>query len=108
MINYSINLLQTAPQQGFNPILLMVIMGVFFFFMIWPQMRRQKKAKAFIGELQKGDYIVTTGSVHGKIVQISEKTIVIELEEGKMKIDSTGISMELTQTAYPKNVVVKK
>lgn len=96
-----LNLLQAAPQGGFNPIVLMLIMGVFFFFMIWPQMRRQKKTKKFIAELQKGDKIVTTGGVHGKISQITESHIIIELEEGKMKIEAAGVSMENTQAAYP-------
>lgn len=108
MINYNLNILQAAPQGGFNPVLLMLIMGVFFFFMIWPQMRRQKKAKSFISELQKGDNIVTTGNIHGKIVNIADKTILIEIEEGKMKIDSTGVSMELTLASYPKAAIAKK
>lgn len=94
-------LLQGAPQGGFDPIVLMLIMGVFFFFMIWPQMRRQKKTKKFIAELQKGDRIVTTGGVHGKIAQINDAHIIIEIEEGKMKIEAAGVSMENTQAAYP-------
>ena len=94
-------LLQAAGSQGMNPFVLMLIMAVFFFFMIWPQMRRQKKAKNFTSSLAKGDHIVTTGGIHGKICQIQDKYLVIEMEEGKMKIDPTGISMEMTQAAYP-------
>jgi preprotein translocase subunit YajC len=94
-------LLQSAGNQGMNPVVLMLIMGVFFFFMIWPQMRRQKKAKNFTASLAKGDHIVTTGGIHGKIAQIQDKHMIIEMEEGKMKIDPTGISMEMTQAAYP-------
>ncbi len=94
-------LLQAAGNQGMNPFVLMLIMAVFFFFMIWPQTRRQKKAKNFTAGLAKGDHVVTTGGIHGKISQIQEKHMIIDLEEGKMKIDPTGISMEMTQAAYP-------
>ncbi len=94
-------ILQAPAPQGFDPIVLMLIMGVFFFFMIWPQMRRQKKTKNFIAELKKGDTVVTTGGVHGKIASITEKFMILDLEEGKMKIEPNGVSMENTQAAYP-------
>jgi preprotein translocase subunit YajC len=51
--------------------------------------------------LAKGDKIVTTGGVHGKITSIGEAHFVIEMEEGKAKIEKTAVSMELTQAAYP-------
>lgn len=91
----------TAAPGGMNPMVLMLIMGVMFFFMVWPQMRRQKKAKAFVAALKKGDNIVTTGGVYGKISVETEKHYIIDIEEGKMKIDKTGVSMEMTQAAYP-------
>ncbi len=95
-------LLQAAPAPGgMNPIVLMLIMAVFFFFMVWPQMRRQKKTKTFISELKKGDYVVTTGGIHGKIESMTEKFMILQLEDGKMKIEANGVSMENTQLAYP-------
>jgi len=97
----NINLLQ-GPTAGNQGMLMLLIMAVFFAFMIWHQMRRQKKAKNFVAGLEKGDKVVTTGGVHGKISQIGEKQITLDLEEGKMKIDPTGISMENTQAVYPK------
>ena len=101
-----INLLQGAG-AGSQGMLMLVIMAVFFAFMIWPQMRRQKKAKNFVAGLEKGDKVVTTGGIHGKISQIGEKQITLDLEEGKMKIDPTGISMENTQAVYPKEAAAK-
>ena len=97
----NINLLQ-GPTAGNQGMLMLLIMAVFFAFIIWPQMRRQKKTKNFVAGLEKGDKVVTTGGVHGKISQIGEKQITLDLEEGKMKIDPTGISMENTQAVYPK------
>lgn len=99
-------LLQAAPagQPGgmgqFLP--LMLIMVVFFFFMIWPQMRKQKKAKAYLAELKKGDHVVTTGGFHAKISQITDTHFILELEEGKIKAEKAAVSMEMTMAAYPK------
>jgi preprotein translocase subunit YajC len=81
---------------------LLLIMGVFFFFMIWPQMRKQKKAKAYLAEIGKGDHVVTTGGIHGKIISVGETTFTLETEEGKMKVEKAAVSMEMTMAAYPK------
>lgn len=81
---------------------LLLIMAVFFFFMIWPQMRKQKKAKAYLSELGKGDHVVTTGGIHGKIVNAGDTTFTLETEEGKMKVEKVAVSMEMTMAAYPK------
>ena len=82
-------------------VMMVLIMGVFFVFMIWPQMRKQKKAKTYMESLVKGDKIVTTGGIHGKITSVTDTHFVIELEEGKAKIEKSAVSMELTQAAYP-------
>ncbi len=81
---------------------LLLIMVVFFFFMIWPQMRKQKKAKAYLAELKKGDHVVTTGGFHAKIAQITDTHFILELEEGKIKAEKAAVSMEMTMAAYPK------
>jgi preprotein translocase subunit YajC len=101
----SILLQASAPGQsgGLGQFLpLMLIMVVFFFFMIWPQMRKQKKAKAYLAELKKGDHVVTTGGFHAKIAQITETHFILDLEEGKIKAEKAAVSMEMTMTAYPK------
>ena len=99
-------LLQAAPAGqpgGMGQLLpLMLIMVVFFFFMIWPQMRKQKKAKAYLAELKKGDHVVTTGGFHAKIAQITDTHFILDLEEGKIKAEKAAVSMEMTMTAYPK------
>lgn len=101
----SILLQASAPGQsgGLGQFLpLMLIMVVFFFFMIWPQMRKQKKAKAYLAELKKGDHVVTTGGFHAKIAQITDTHFILDLEEGKIKAEKAAVSMEMTTTAYPK------
>lgn len=96
-------LLQGQPGAGGGSqmVMMLLIMGVFFVFMIWPQMRKQKKAKVYMESLVKGDKIVTTGGIHGKITSMTDSHFVIEMEEGKAKIEKSAVSMELTQAAYP-------
>jgi preprotein translocase subunit YajC len=94
------NLLQGGAGKGFDFLPLLLIFVVFFFFIIWPQMRKQKKAKAYLAELKKGDHIVTTGGIHGKISSIGDTYLVVEMEEGKAKIEKIAISMEMTMAAY--------
>ena len=98
---YTTSILQAAPGGAGSMVPFLLVMVVFFVFMILPQMRRQKKTKSFIADLRKGDHIVTTGGVHAKISQIQDTYLVLDLEEGKMKVDKSGVSMESTRAAYP-------
>lgn len=72
-------LLQAAPAQGGwgNIILLVGIMVVFYFFMIRPQMKRQKEARKFRDSIKKGDSVITLGGVYAKVVEVKEDDIVI-------------------------------
>lgn len=77
-------------------IVLMVI--VFYFFMILPQVRKNKAQKKFRDEIAKGDKIVTTGGIHGKITEIKETTFVIEVEDGgKLRIEKSAVNSELSE-----------
>lgn len=79
---------------------LLMIMVVAYFFMIRPQMKRQKQEKEFVNAMAKGDKIVTKSGMHGKIVELNDDgTCVVETMAGKIKFDRTAISMEMSQTA---------
>ena len=71
---------------------------VLYFFMIRPQMQRQKKEKAFQAEIKKGTKVVTSSGIHGKISEInsSDNTVTIETGAGKIRFERSAISMELT------------
>ena len=102
-----LTILLTQP-QGSNPIMsflpLVLIMIVFYVFMIMPQSKKAKQQAKFKDELQKGDYVVTSGGIHGKIVSIDEKTFTIETENmNRLKIEKWAISLEATQSSYKKN-----
>jgi preprotein translocase subunit YajC len=91
-------------QPGTNPIMsqvfLMVgIMVIFFFFMIWPQMRRQKKEKQFRENLKKGDRIVTISGVHGKVHSLDDDgTALVEIDENvKIRLEKSAIARYVGQ-----------
>ncbi len=78
------------------PYLAMIL--VLYFFMIRPQMTRQKKEKAFRKAIIRGAKVVTTSGIHGKIVEINDtyNTVIIETGAGKIKFERSAISMELS------------
>lgn len=90
--------LQAAPQNSlmsFLPLVLIVI--VFWFFIIRPQMKRQKELKKFRDSLQKGDKIVTTGGIYGKIVEIQDYAIIMEVEgQVRLKIDKSAVIKDMS------------
>jgi preprotein translocase subunit YajC len=100
-------LILDAPQGGManwsSTIFLVLIMLVFYFFMIRPQSKKQKEQRKFQDDIQKGDRIVTASGIHGKISELDERTLTLELENGKMKIERVAVSNELTLANYPKN-----
>ena len=78
---------------SFLPMILIVI--VFYFFMIRPQMKKAKDQKKFVEELKKGDKVVTTAGIHGRIVDMNEATVVLEVEGGgKIRFDKSAISLD--------------
>ncbi|MDA0773553.1 MAG: preprotein translocase subunit YajC [Bacteroidetes bacterium] len=92
--------------EGFSgqlPFLLLMLV-VFFFFIILPQQRRQKKEKNFMTALKKGDRIITKSGLHGKILEVNDKdnTCIIETLAGKLKVERSAISLELSAKLQPK------
>lgn len=75
-----------------------LIFAVVYFFMIRPQMKRQKQEKQFAEELKKGDKVITKSGLHGKVADFSEKlnAVIIETGAGKMTFDKSSISHELS------------
>lgn len=93
--------------EGFSgqlPFLLLMLV-VFFFFIILPQQRRQRKEKNFMLGLKKGDRIVTKSGMHGKVVELNDKdnTCVVETLAGKIKMERSAISLELSAKLQPKS-----
>jgi preprotein translocase subunit YajC len=74
-------------------LMLVMIFGVFYFFMIRPQMKKAKEAKKFREALSKGDKIITIGGIHGKITEVQESTFLIETEGGgRLRIEKSAVA----------------
>jgi preprotein translocase subunit YajC len=80
-------------EGGSQLIMLLLILGVFYFFMIRPQMKKQKELKKFREALAAGDKIVTIGGIHGKILEIGDTNVLISCEGGtKIRVEKSAIS----------------
>jgi preprotein translocase subunit YajC len=92
---------EANPLMSFLPLILIVV--VFYFFMIRPQMKRQKETRQFREGLKKGDKVVTTGGIYGKIVSVQETTITLEIaKDVQIKVDKNGIVKDMADVQPPR------
>ena len=89
-----------AQLQQFLPFLLMFV--VIYFFMIRPQQKRAKNEREFEANLKVGDKIITKSGIHGKIAELTDSTVILETMAGKLKMERSSISLELTATLSKK------
>ena len=75
---------------------IVLMIAVFYFLLIRPQQQRAKKEKAFEAALKVGDKIITKSGIHGKIAELSEGTVVVETMAGKIKMEKSAISLEMS------------
>ena len=93
--------LMAGNQQGgasgwSSMLMLLLIIVIFYFFMIRPQSARAKKEKQFRESLQKGQKIVTISGMHGKIVEVKETSLILEIANGvNVEIEKTAIALEI-------------
>ena len=95
--------------QSFLPIILLFL--VMYLFLIRPQMKKAKQEKQFAAQLKKGDKVITTGGLHGKVLELyDDGTCIIESGAGKLKFERSAISMERTSklNAPVKEIKAKK
>ncbi len=74
----------------------LAMIAVFYFLMIRPQQKRAKLERDFESSLKVGDKIITKSGIHGKIAELLDTTIVIETMAGKLKMERSAISMEMS------------
>jgi preprotein translocase subunit YajC len=102
--NLAILMLFGPPAEGQNPLVsflpLLLIIFVFYFFMIRPQMNKQKELRNFRETLKKGDKIVTTGGIYGKINDISGQVVTIDVGNNvHIKVDKNAVLKDPTDIA---------
>ncbi|MDR6967551.1 preprotein translocase subunit YajC [Flavobacterium arsenatis] len=83
------------------------MIAVFYFLMIKPQQNRAKKERAFETGLKVGDKIITKSGIHGKISELADTTIVIETMSGKLKMERSAISMEMSSKLNASPIIKK-
>lgn len=88
---------QAGGEGGGSTVIIfwIAIIAVFYFFMIRPQQQKQKKAKKFRESLKKGQNVVTIGGIHGRIAEVRDDVVILDLEKGaKIKVDKAAVSYE--------------
>ena len=83
------------PLMSFLPLFLIIL--VFYFLMIRPQIKRAKEIRQFREGLAKGDKVVTTGGIYGKIIEIKDTTVILEVAPNvHLKVDKNGIIKDMS------------
>ncbi len=92
-------LLQAGGGSDFTSFLPIIgMIAIFYFFFIRPQQRKQKETKKYLEEIKKGDMVVTVGGIHGKIVEVSDSTVLIDVDRGtKLLVEKASISSEASK-----------
>lgn len=84
--------LQAEPNQLMNIVMLVAIFVVIYFFMIRPQQKRRKELMKYRTELKKGDKVVTLGGIHGKVNDIKDDSVLVEIASNTVvKFDKNAI-----------------
>ena len=78
----------TSSGSGMTSILMIVVMlAIFYFLLIRPENKRKKQAEEMRSSLKKGDWITTIGGVYGRVVTITDRTVVIETSEDRVRVE---------------------
>jgi preprotein translocase subunit YajC len=81
---------QSNPLITFIPLILVFV--VFYFFMIRPQMKKQKEMNNYRNSLQKGDKVITTGGIYGRITEVKDNYVMMEVGgDFKLKVDKSAL-----------------
>lgn len=92
---------ESNPLMSFLPMILIIV--VFYFFMIRPQMKRQKELATFRNSIAKGDKVVTTGGIYGKIVDIKDNTVLLQVDDNvKIRVDKSAIVKDMSDVPAQK------
>jgi preprotein translocase subunit YajC len=79
--------------QYMSIVMLVAIVGIFYFLMIRPQQKRAKEHKNFLANLKKGDKVITSGGLYGTITGITDDAITIEIaEKVRVKVEKGTVA----------------
>ena len=70
-----------------------LIILIFYFMILRPQQKKQKDRQHLLDSVQKGDKVITVGGVHGTVVGMEEKTVLVQISDNvKVKLEKSAIS----------------
>ncbi len=82
-----------GPSGMANIVMLLLFVAIFYFLLIRPQMKRQKEHKAMVEAMAKGDEVVTSGGVLGKVIDIGEAFLTLEIADNtRIKVQRHAVS----------------
>jgi len=99
--NTAANAASQSPDPLTSLILPIGLVVLFYFFLIRPQSKRQKEHKQMVSELQKGEEVLTSGGILGKITRVNENFITLEIA----KDVSLNVQKSAIQTIMPKGTI---
>lgn len=92
---------QANPFASFLPLILIIV--IFYFFMIRPQVKRQKELKKFRENLAKGDKVVTTGGIYGKVAEIKDNFVLLQIDDNvKIRVDKSAVIKDISDMPQQK------
>lgn len=104
-----LSIIAMAPPSGessgsggmLQPLIFMgVIFFIFYFMMIRPQKKRQTERQKLLDAMKKGDKVITAGGIHGKIVALEDKTVLIEISDNmKVKVEKASIGTVIADSS---------
>lgn len=87
-----------APQGGMggmNILFIVAMIAIFYFFMIRPQNKKRKQLQEMRNSIKKGDPVITIGGIHGKVAEVKETNIILQVEGGvKLKVEKSAVSLD--------------
>lgn len=89
---------ETTGSGGLTTLIFLALMvGVFYFFIIRPQRRRQKTQQELSASLEVGNEIRTIGGIHGVIVALDEDSVVLDVEDGRLRIARRAVGTRVDE-----------
>ncbi|MFA7081430.1 MAG: preprotein translocase subunit YajC [Bacteroidales bacterium] len=94
----------SGKDSGMSSIFMLVaIVVIFYFFMIRPQSARAKKEKQFREALQKGQRVITISGMHGKVVEVKETSVILEIASNvNVEVEKSAVAIDLSNTETKK------
>ena len=99
MVNFLTAGMDAGAGMGSTMLMLVIMIGVFYFMLIRPENKRKKEAEQIRSSVKKGDKITTIGGIVGTVVDVKENNIVIETSADQVRIELAKWALSTNETA---------